>query len=183
MAQNQTTPSMNGNSMELYNSGVWANALWWQKVGAQSSATNLLWDFYVQLDDSAVGAAQALEFDSFQFVGGYNYMFGSQCNLGGGVWDVWDEADGKWVSTGIACKEFQAGVWHHIQWYVQRTAGAQKYTFVTLVVDGTAYPVNMSYAPSYVGWSDNVGAQYQLDVNATGAGYHEWVNQSTLTVW
>jgi hypothetical protein len=183
MAQNQTTPAMDGNSMELYNSGAWANSLWWQKMGPQNSATNMLWDFYAQVDESAASAAQALEFDQFQFVGGYNYMFGSQCDLAAGVWDVWDELHGKWVHTAIPCKTFEPGIWHHIQWYVQRTGSGEGYKFVTLVVDGTAYPVNLSYAAGYVGWGDDVGVQYQLDVNATGAGYHEWVDESTLTVW
>ena len=75
---------MDGNSLEVYNSGVWANALWWKKVGAQDSASNFLWDFYAQVDDASLTAAQALEYDSFQFIGGYNYMFGSQCNLAAG---------------------------------------------------------------------------------------------------
>jgi hypothetical protein len=74
-------------------------------------------------------------------------------------------------------------VWHHIQWYVQRIAGTQNYTFVTLVVDDKTYSVNQTYSAKYVGWADNVGVQYQLDVNATGIGYHEWVDQSTLTIW
>ncbi len=174
---------MDGNSMEIYNSGVWANSLWWQKVGAHDSATNLLWDFYAEVDEASVTAAQALEFDQFQFVGGYNYMMGSQCNLAAGLWDLWDENDGKWVHSSIACKAFAPNVWHHIQWYVQTNASSKEYTFVTLVVDGTSYTVNQTYSAKNLGWADDVGVQYQLDVNATGNGYHEWVDGSTLTVW
>jgi hypothetical protein len=183
MSQNQATPSLGGSSMELFNSGVWANSLWWQKVGANNSATHFLWDFYAQVDDTSATTAQALEFDSFQFVDGYNYMMGSQCNLAAGKWDVWDELNGAWLHTSVPCKTFAPNVWHHIQWYVQRAADTPKYTFVTLVVDGTAYTLNQTYSAKYLGWSDNVGVQYQLDVNATGTGYHEWVDQSTLTIW
>ena len=50
--------------------------------------------------------AQALEYDSFQFVGGYNYMVGSQCNVAAGVWDIWDELNGHWIHTSIACHGF-----------------------------------------------------------------------------
>jgi hypothetical protein len=74
-------------------------------------------------------------------------------------------------------------VWHHIQWYVQTNASSKEYTFVTLVVDGTSYTVNQTYSAKNLGWADDVGVQYQLDVNATGNGYHEWVDGSTLTVW
>jgi hypothetical protein len=52
-----------------------------------------------------------------------------------------------------------------------------------LVVDGTAHSINQSYSARNVGWSKNVGVQYQLDVNATGQAYEEWVDQVTLTVW
>jgi hypothetical protein len=169
--------------MELYNSGAWSNSLWWQQLGANSGATNFLWDFYARVDDDANGAAQALEFDSFQSVGGYDYMFGSQCDLAAGKWDVWNELDGKWEHTSIQCEHFEANVWHHIQWYVRRNANAKTYTFVKLVVDGNSYSLNQTYSARNVGWVDNVGVQYQIDVNATGGGYHEWVDQSSLTIW
>jgi hypothetical protein len=152
-------------------------------VGAHSSATNFLWDFYAQVDDASSTAAQALEFDAFQFVNGFNYMFGSQCNLAAKKWDVWDELNGHWMHTTIPCQTFEPNVWHHIQWHIQRNTDTQSYTFVTLVVDGTSYPVGLTYSAKNLGWGDNVGVQYQLDVNATGTGYHEWIDQSTLTIW
>jgi hypothetical protein len=183
MAQNQTTPSLDGSSMELYNSGEWANALWYQQLGASSGATNFLWDFYFQVDDASSSAAQALEFDSFQSVDGYDYMFGSQCDIAVGKWDVWNEAGGAWEHTSISCGHPEPNVWHHIQWYVQRQTNAKTYTFVTLVVDGTSYSINKTYSARNVGWQDDVGVQYQLDVNASGGGYHEWVDQSVLTIW
>ncbi len=183
MAQNQSSPSLDGSTLELYSSGARANALWWKKVGANSGASNFLWDFQFQLDQASLTGAQALEFDVFQFVGGYNYMIGSQCDYAAGVWDVWDEANGHWVHTAIACPKFSPGVWHHIQWYVQRVPNTYTYHYVTLVVDGQAYSVNATYSAKQNGWSDNTGAQYQLDVNGSGAGYHEWVDKSTLTIW
>ena len=45
MAEHQSSPSRDGGSTEFYNSGVWANALWWQKLGANDNAHNFLWDF------------------------------------------------------------------------------------------------------------------------------------------
>jgi hypothetical protein len=54
---------------------------------------------------------------------------------------------------------------------------------VTLVVDGTPYTVNQTYSAKNLSWADDVGVQYQLDVNASGNGYHEWVDESSLTIW
>src|SRR5271169_4426547 len=69
MAQYQRSPSLSGASGEFYNSGVWANALFYKKLGSgHDNISNLLWDFYVQLDSNAAAGAQSLEYDSFQFV-------------------------------------------------------------------------------------------------------------------
>lgn len=183
IAQSQTTPSLDGASMELYNSGAWANALWWKKLGANDWASNFLWDFYIWVDNASLTGAQALEFDVFQFLGGYNYMIGSQCDYAAGFWDIWDEYHGHWVHAGIPCLKFSAGAWHHIQWYVRRVPNTYTYHYDTLIVDGAGFPVNATYSAKYIGWSDNFGAQYQLDVNGTGVGYHEWIDKATLTIW
>src|SRR5579875_1028664 len=95
MAQNPSYPSRDGASTEFFNSGVWANALWWQKLGPNDGVHNFLYDLYVWVDDSSQNATQALEYDVFQFVGGYNYMIGTQCDYGYGVWDTWDAAAGQ----------------------------------------------------------------------------------------
>ena len=132
--------------MKLNIGGIWANALWWNKLGPNADATNFLWDFDFQLDDASSTAAQALEFDAFQFLGGYNYMMGSQCNYASGYWDLWDAQSGQWQRSSTTCPMFQPGVWHHIQWFVQRAAGTTNYTFVTLTVDGVVYQMNQSYS-------------------------------------
>lgn len=183
MAQFQSQPSLSGASTEIYNSGVWANALFFEKLGAMDNISNLLWDFWVQVDSNAQQGAQALEFDSFQFVGGYNYMIGSQCDIAAGVWDTWDELHGHWQHTTIACHGFPAGTWHHIQWYVTTNQVNRSYHYATLVVDGVVHPVNQIYFAKDLNWGDNLGVQYQLDVNASGQGYHEWFDDVKLTVW
>jgi len=182
-AFNQGSPSLDGNSMELFQDGSWSNALWYHKVGADDAATNFLWDFYVQLDSASVNAAQALEYDAFQFVGGYNYMIGTECNYAAGVWDTWNEAGGNWIHTSVPCKKFTAGTWHHIQWYMTTNHSNHTYTYKTLVVDGVVYNLNQTQPAKYLAWGDNVGVQWQLDVNASGAGFHEWVDKASLSIW
>lgn len=182
-AFNQTTPSMDGRSMQINNAGVWANALWWRKMGANNAATNMLWDFWVYLDDKAAKYGQSLEYDSFQFVGGYNYMIGTQCNYGAGVWDTWNEVTQKWLHTSIPCPKFAANTWHHIQQYVTMNHTNHTYTYKTFVIDGKVYNLNQTQPAKYLAWEDNLGAQWQLDVNATGGAYSEWVDKAKLTIW
>lgn len=182
-AFNQTSPSLDGRSMQLYQTGSWSNALWYKKLGKNNSVTNFLWDFWVQLDKASLTAAQTLEYDAFQFVGGYNYMIGTQCNYAARVWDTWNEYTGKWLHTTIPCQKFTPGTWHHIQWYMTTNHTNHTYTYKTLVVDGVVYNLNQTQPAKYLGWADNLGAQWQLDVNASGTGYHEWVDKAKLTVW
>jgi hypothetical protein len=183
MAQNQTTPALSGSSMELENAGVYGNALWWNHLGGNNNVSNFLWDFYFQLDSASTSAVQALEYDAFQFISGYNYMIGSQCVYPAGVWDTYDAANRKWVHTTIPCQKFTPNVWHHIQWYMTTDASTHTYHYVTLVVDGQSYSVNQTYSALQNGWSNNLGVQYQLDVNSSGAAYHEWVDNASLTIW
>lgn len=184
MAQHQGNPSRSGSSAEFYNSGVWGNSLWWQKLGANDGVHNFLWDFWFYIDSNANNYGQALEFDTFQFVGGYNYMIGSECDFNGsGKWDTWDEASGHWVHSTINCPRFSTGAWHHIQWYVTTNTSNHTYKYVTLVVDGHSYPVNITQTSKNLHWGDNLGVQWQLDDNARGGGYHEWIDNATLAIW
>jgi hypothetical protein len=183
MAQNQTSPSVSGSSMELSNSGVWGNALWWNKLQGIPSATNFLWDFDFQVDEASLTAGQALEFDMFQFLNGYNYMMGTECNYASGFWDLWDGHKRHWQRTSVPCSKFQPGVWHHIELYAQRSSNSTSYTFLSLTVDEKTYPLDQTYSAADVGWDGYVGVQFQLDVNASGQQYAEWVDNVTFTVW
>jgi hypothetical protein len=183
MLQNQTTPSMDGNSMQIVRDGVWANALWWKHVGVNNSAHNFVWDFYFQVDAATLTSGQALEFDAFQFVDGYNYMIGTECNYGSGYWDTWDQSTGHWVRSTLTCPKFTADKWHHIQFYVTTDTTNHTYTYVTMVVDGVSRPMNITQKAKDVGWSNNSGVQFQLDVNASGSPIKAWIEKSTLTVW
>jgi hypothetical protein len=179
----QTSPSMDGSSMELYRDGAWGNALWHHKMGPINSVTNFLSDFYFYLDNNSLKGTQALEYEAFQFVGGYNYMMGSQCDYGLGVFDTWSEASGRWLPTNIPCPKFAPNTWHHIQWYITVNHANHSYTYRTLVVDGHVYNLNQTQYAKYLAWGDNLGAQWQLDDNASGIGYHEWIDKAKLTVW
>ena len=50
-------------------------------------------------------------------------------------------------------------------------------------MDGQPYTLNITRNAGRTGWGDNVGIQWQIDVNASGAGYHEWIDKGTLSIW
>lgn len=183
MNEDNREPSMSGASTQFYNSGIWANALWWHHLGPNNDARNFLADYWVYVDDVSQRATQTLEFEPFQFIDGWNYMMGTQCGYGYKFWDTWDQAEGRWKHTNIPCRGLTPWKWHHIQWYMTTDPDSHTYTYVTFVLDGKSYPLNITRKAGWTGWKNNTGVQWQLDVNATGAGYHIWVDKASLTVW
>ncbi len=198
-------PSLDGGSTQFQVSGsAYADGLWWFKVGPNTSATNLQFDFWLNVSPEAALYSQALEFDVFQFIVPTRYMFGTQCAYAngysnGGAWDVWNESTGHWSHTGLACPGFVPGDWYHITWNFNRTPDEyEHYDSVTIQhydstgasqLDSTNTPVNIALpsGPLPNGWSSNLGVQFQLDINgapgASTATYATSVDQVTLTVW
>jgi hypothetical protein len=179
----QTSPSLDGSSREFYNGGSgWSNVLWIKKLGAQNSVSNFIWDFWVQFDSGAASHLWTAEYDLWQSVNQQEFMLGSQCNFGLGVWDIWNSSTNQWIRTSIPCHRFTAGTWHHIQWYVQRVSWNQ-YRYRTLVVDGNPYTVNQTFYTNPIGWADALGLQWQLDLDSSGVDAHEWIDKVKLTAW
>ena len=204
MAQNQTTPSKDGASTEFYVAGgAYTNALFWNKLGANDSLSHFTFDFWAQLDSNSTTIGQAFEFDTFQFVKGREYMFGTQCDYASGMWEVWNAGAGVWQQTPVACPKFTPNVWYHITWNVHRsTAPGNKnmyydgFTVVQYdannnVVSNNSYTLNLVYPSTTMptGWTDNMGVQFQIDLNAQSgvngnpSSTSEWIDQVSLTAW
>ena len=194
-------PSVDGlGSAEFFVSGPqYANALFWYKVGANDAITNYNYDFWVTVDSQASSYAQALEFDTYHFTGGREYMFGTQCDYSNGYnhgrWDVWNQATVKWQSTSIPCPGFIAGQWYHITWSLHRRSDTgMSYDSVkvehyssdlTKRYSSKSYSVHKVYpsGPLPAGWSHNLGIQMQVDLNGNGGQVPMWADKINLTVW
>ena len=183
MAQNQSSPSMTGNSSQFYIGGPpWSNALFSKTYHDYGDTTHFLWEFYIYWDGTTMANIWTAEADFWQSVGGQEFMIGSQCNFGDGYWDIWDSKNKQWLHSGVTCGRMAAGQWHHIQWYMERL-GTSQYRYNTLVVDGQAYPINRTFSPNPTNWPDTMGIQWQVDQSSSGVDLHEWVDNVKLTVW
>ena len=189
------SPSRDGASRDFWMSGsAFSNALWWHKMGKNNDAKNFSFDFWLKVA-SNTSAAQAFEFDAFQFISGRRYMFGTECSYGSGVWDIWDSGNWKWIHTSVPCKRFVPNVWYHITMTFHRTTNDlythyDKLTIVQLnssynVVANNTYSFNKALpsGKNPAGWSDTVGVQFQMDIGKKGAEMQEWVDQVSLTAW
>ena len=180
MVQNQASPSLDGNSVKFSIAGTtpYSNALWWKQLGAVDSATNLKYDvdFYI----TNPGVAQALEFDANQSNAVHKFIYGTQCDIKGGHWDVWGNAAGNWISTGVACSAPTAFQWHHLTWEFKRTA--TNVIFVGFTYDGVTHYVNRSY-PAQGSSVHELNVAFQMDGDSVMHAYSTWLDRVTLTYW
>ena len=180
MVENQASPSLDGASAKFSISGTtpYSDALWWKQLGGADFATHLKYDvdFYI----TNPGVSQALEFDNNQSNGVHKFIYGTQCNIKGGHWDVWGNAAGNWISTGIACSAPTAFVWHHLTWEFQRTT--TNVVFVGFTYDGVTHYVNRSY-PARASSVHEMNVAFQMDGDFAMHAYSTWLDKVTLTYW
>jgi len=180
MVENQASPSLDGLAAKFSISGTtpYSDALWWKQLGAADTATHLKYDvaFYI----TNPGVAQALEFDNNQSNGVHKFIYGTQCNIKGGHWDVWGNASGNWLTTGIACSAPTAFVWHHLTWEFQRTS--TNVIFVGFTYDGVTHYVNRSY-PARSSTVHEMNVAFQMDGDFAMHAYSTWLDKVTLTYW
>lgn len=184
------TPT-NGLATEYYVAGnPYVNALWVYKTGAMIGATHFKMSFRVCFDKS-IATAQAFEADAANFVAGTpgtNYMFGGQCDFSIGLYDVWDQANPRWIPTKVPClaASFADGRWHRFERELHTDVGKALW-FDSLTIDGKAYPETVlgryQAGPLPTGWGSTKVWQVQLDIGPSGQALTMWVDQLTGVAW
>jgi hypothetical protein len=188
MTPNQASPSLDGNSTRFWLGGdtPYTNALWWKQLVSESQADknrslrHFVYDAYFYIKTPT--AAQSLEWDVNQFIDGKSYIMGTQCSYrAAGTWDIWDNINERWVSTGIKCPALQAYTWQHVVVEFERT-GDNKLRYVSLSMNGVKHYINRYYAPRSTWWS-GITVNYQMDGNSRQDDYSTWVDKLTLKAW
>ena len=194
MNQGVSSPSMSGSASQFtlggstpYSDGLWNNHL----IGPLSSQGtfdtngtlvpslhNFTYDVYFFASDFS--PAQALEFDINQFFGNMGFIFGHECRIdSGNEWDVWDNQNARWVSTGIPCF-LNANAWNHLTLQVQRTSDNQL-VYQSITLNGDTHTLNWTFGPgSSPGWY-GVTINYQMDGNSQQAQYDVYLDNLTFT--
>lgn len=199
LTQNVSSPSMDGESAQ-FSMGPsspdcphYCNMLYFNPIAGGTNVNTFTYDLYFAIDNP--NAPQALEFDLNQ---GFDdttansgqgnpqrFTWGTECNLNGdtppGQWDIWDDSLQYWVATGISChaSDFQAGAWNHLTWNFHSMGDYVYYD--TLTLNGTVYPVNISYL-NQPGWDlEEIDAAFQMDLNANGDPYNVYLDEVSLT--
>lgn len=181
LQQNISSPSMDGKSIKfnLGGSTPFSNALWWKQLGADSTKRHFTYDVYFYLKNP--NAAQSLEFDVNQSLGGKKYIFGTQCSMNRGTFDIYSAAS-HWIHTSISCTAAKTAYkWHHLVWEFERTTG-NNVKFVSVTLNGAKHYINKTYAPKASG-AKEINVAFQMDGNRSQTNYTTWLDKVTLTYW
>ena len=178
------SPSLDGHSSEYHIGGstAYSNALFWKSVRTQmgsaiSSARHFIYDAYFYVKNPT--AVQAIEFDVNQYVNHHALVLGTQCNVRAGHhWDIWDNPNKRWVSSGAYCPTPTAYKWHHVIVEVERVSG-DKLRYVSITLDGSKHYLNRYYGPRSTSWT-GVTLNFQIDGNSHQDDYSVWVNKLTF---
>lgn len=146
--------------------------------GLVPSVFNFTYDVYFYGDN--LDLPEALEFDINQFFGGMGFIFGHECRIAAGnEWDVWDNANGKWVHTGVPCYP-NSNSWNHVILKVQRTSD-NHLTYQSITLNGQTTTLNWSFehgsAPNWYGVTIN----FQMDGNSKQDTYNVYLDNLNLS--
>jgi hypothetical protein len=197
MKQGVKSPSLSGDATQFNIGGstAYADVLWSNPlIGARStqglpdSAHTLLptihnftYDAYFY--PTNLGVTQVLEFDISMYFNGLSLIWGQQCNiLGGHEWDIWDNVNQKWVSSGAACNPVN-NAWNHVTIHAQRESD-NSLLFQSITLNGVTSNINRTYPPgSAPGSWWGVTVNFQMDGNVNQAAYTTFLDNFTLSYW
>jgi len=197
MEQHIKTPSVSGNSTQFNIGGTtpYSDVLFTNPLIGQNSSQGLpdtdhtllptlhnftydAWFYTTELS-----SAQVLEFDISMYFDSLSLVWGNQCNLlGGNVWDIWDNVDSKWVSTGVSCKPLNSG-WNHVTIQVQRESD-NHLLFQYITLNGVKSTINKDYAPGTApsSWW-GITVNYQMDGNSKQTAYTTYLDDFNFTYY
>ena len=197
MYQHNNSVSLDGNSTQFNLGGTtpYSDALWSNPVLGQGNLQglndpnhqllptlhNFTLDTYVYVTNLAV--TQDLEFDINWYMNGVGMEWGTQCDhLADGAWDIWDNVNAKWFSSGVPCI-LNNTAWNHVVVQVQREPN-NDLLYQTITVNGTVNNINKIVAPFPVpgGWY-GMTVNYQMDGNNKQSPYATYLDKTNFTYW
>ena len=197
MAQGVKAPCLHGNATQFNLGGKtpYSDVLFENPVIGQFSTQNLrdidrklvpslhnfTYDAYFYYSDEK--ATQAEEFDVNWFMDGVGITWGTECRVhGGNEWDIWDNANAKWVPTGIPCNPIANG-WNHITLNVQRGPN-NSVIYESITLNGITANINKTYPPFTVPMSwYGITVNYQMDGNEKQAAYTSYLDNFSFMYW
>ena len=197
MIQHNASVALSGDSTQFNIGGTtpYSDVLWSNPVIGQGNLQglndpnhlilptlhNFTLDTYTYVTNLAV--TQDLEFDINWYMNGVGMEWGTQCDhLGDGAWDIWNNVNAQWFSSGVPC-QLNNGAWNHVVIQVQREAN-NDLLYQTITVNGVVNNINQTVAPFPVpgGWY-GMTINYQMDGDHKQSPYTTYLDKTNFTYW
>jgi hypothetical protein len=144
---------------------------YYASFGADSSATNFLYDGWFYLPSPSTNIA-ILEFDMNQVMAnGQTVIYGFQCDSWSNTWDYTANAgtpaqfSDVWLHSTATCniQNWATDTWHHVQISYSRDA-AGKVTYKSVWLDNVQQDLNITVPSAFaLGWSPTLLTNFQVD--------------------
>ena len=186
-----TSPSLSGKSREFMTTATsYGGERYDVEFGADTSATNFLYDGWFYLASSAANIAN-LEFDVNQVMSnGQTVIFGFQCDSWTGTWDYTANAGTPeayvdvWLHSTAPCniQNWTQNAWHHVQITYSRDDNGNA-TYQSVWLDNVEQDLNITVPDSFaLGWGSTLLTNFQVDGD-TLAESSSTVFMDNLTVY
>ena len=197
MSQHVGSPSQSGNATR-FDIGGWvpySDVLWSNKLIGQGSTQNIPdndhkilpnvhnLQYSVDVFVTNYSVTQDLEFDVNLYMNGLGMEWGTECNhLADGDWDVWDNVNAHWVSTGAPCS-LNNNAGNHVTIDAERL-GDNSLLYKTIAVNGQVFNINRTFPPFHVpgGWY-GMTVNYQMDGDHRMSSNTTYLDNLTISYW
>jgi hypothetical protein len=195
MTQHEKAVSLSGNGTQFNLGGTtpYADVLFSNPVLGQGTTENIAdtghtllptlhnftYDAYVYVTNESI--TQSLEFDVNTYMNTLGMEWGTQCNhLGDGDWDIWNNVNATWFSTGAPCNLINKA-WNHVTLQVQRESN-NDLLYQTITMNGVIYNINQTVAPFSVpsSWW-GMTLNFQMDGNYNQSPNTTYLDNFTFT--
>ena len=160
--------------------------------GADTSATNFLYDAWVYLPSPASNIAN-LEFDLNQVTAnGDTIIFGFQCDYWSKTWDYTANAGTTqvpidvWLHSRASCnvQSWSTNTWHHVQIRYSQD-GEGNVTYQAVWLDNVQQGLNITVPDAFaLGWSPTLLTNFQVDsMTASEATTTAYIDNLTVYRW
>jgi len=186
-------PSLSGTSREFTTTfGGFAGERYDVSFGADTSASNFLYDAWVYLPSPSTDIAN-LEFDLNQVVAnGDTVIFGIQCDSWSKVWDYTANAGTAqapvdvWRPSTAPCnvQNWSTNTWHHVQMSYSRD-GEGNATYQSVWLDGVEQDLNVTVPDAFaLGWGSTLLTNFQVDsLTGSDATATAYLDDVTVYRW
>jgi hypothetical protein len=187
------SPTLSGLSrVFITNYANYEGERYYVSFGADTSATNFLYDGWVYLPSPSTNIG-ALEFDMNQVMAnGQTVIFGFQCNNWSKTWDYTTNAgtpqqfSDVWLHSTAACNvhNWASDTWHHVQISYARD-GTGNVTYKSVWLDNVEQDLNVTVPSAFaIGWSPTLLTNFQVDgMTEARATVTAYVDKLTVYRW